>query len=290
MRDVVKGRPVRAIVAGLLVAGLVFAATAAAAGGGVSLTTAKRTVSGKGRTIVITGSGQTVYALGGESLAKLKCVSAQCLKTWKPVTVPSANTRVAVSGDVPGQVSIMHRVSANLYQVMLNRHPLYTYSGDRGSSAKGQGINSYGGTWHVIAATAPKSGPSLKIVKRTVKGRSMSIVVDGQGRTLYALGGESLAKLKCISSQCLKTWPPFKVPSASTRVSVAKGVPGQASILTRVKAKLFQVMLDRHPLYTYSGDRGSSAKGQGIASYGGSWHVITARSLMHGKPKPKGGS
>ena len=220
-------RRARNVVAGVLLAGLVFAATAAAAGGGVSLQTAKRTVSGKSQTIVVNGQGQTLYALGGESLAKLKCISAQCLKTWKPVTVPSASTRVSVSGGVPGRATVMHRVSARLYQVMLDNHPLYTYSGDKGSSTKGQGIKSYGGSWHVIAAAAPSSGPSLKLVKRTVSGRSMSIVVNGQNRTLYALGGESLAKLKCISAQCLKTWPAFKVPSAGTKVTVGKGVPGR---------------------------------------------------------------
>jgi predicted lipoprotein with Yx(FWY)xxD motif len=284
MRDLVKARPARAIIATLLVGSLVFAAAAATAtAAGTSLQTGKRAVAGKSRTIVITGQGQTVYALGGESLAKLKCTSTQCLKTWRPITVPSASTKVTVSGGVPGQVSILHRISSGQYQVMLNRHPLYTYSADKGTSVKGQGINSYGGTWHVIAAATPSSGPSLKLVKRTVAGRSMTIAVNGQGQTLYALGGESLAKLKCISAQCLKTWPPFRVPSAGTKVTVGRGVPGQVSILTRVKAKLFQVMLDRHPLYTFSGDKGSSAKGQGINSYGGTWHVITAKSLMEGK-------
>ena len=158
MRDRVRARRGRAVVAGVLVAGLVFAATAAAAGGGVSLQTGKRAVSGKSRTIVITGQGQTVYALGGESLAKLRCISTQCLRTWRPITVPSASTKVAVSGGVPGQASILHRISSGQYQVMLDRHPLYTYSGDKGSSAKGQGLNSYGGTWHVITARSLMNG------------------------------------------------------------------------------------------------------------------------------------
>jgi predicted lipoprotein with Yx(FWY)xxD motif len=37
-------------------------------------------------------------------------------------------------------------------------------------------------------------------------------------------------------------------------------------------------MLDRHPLYYYSGDRGKkgSSKGQGINSFGRSWHVVKA--------------
>ena len=158
MPDVVKGRPVRAIVALALVAGLVFAAAATAASTSVSLKTAKRTVSGKSKTIVIAGTGQTVYALGGESLAKLKCISAQCLKTWPAFRVPSANTKVTVAKGVPGTVSILTRVKAKLFQVMLDRHPLYTYSGDKGSSTKGQGINSYGGTWHVITAKSLMEG------------------------------------------------------------------------------------------------------------------------------------
>jgi predicted lipoprotein with Yx(FWY)xxD motif len=136
----------------------------------------------------------------------------------------------------------------------------------------------------VLAATAAAAaGTSLKTAKRSVKGKGQTIVITGQGQTVYALGGESRAKLKCISAACLKIWPAFKVSSATTKVTVGKGVPGRATILTRVKAKLFQVMLDNHPLYTYSGDSGSSANGQGINSFGGSWHVITVQYLKTGK-------
>jgi hypothetical protein len=49
-------------------------------------------------------------------------------------------------------VSILRRVKANLYQVMLDRHPLYCYSGDKLGTTKGQGITSFGGTWHVVKA------------------------------------------------------------------------------------------------------------------------------------------
>jgi predicted lipoprotein with Yx(FWY)xxD motif len=137
----------------LLVAGLVFASAAAAAGSGASLTVAKRTVSGKSTSVVVTGAGQTVYELGGESLAKLKCLTAVCLKTWVPVTVRSATAKVTVATGVPGTPSVLHRVKAKLYQVMLDRHPLYTYAADSNGGAKGQGIKSYGGSWHVVTVT-----------------------------------------------------------------------------------------------------------------------------------------
>ncbi len=119
---------------------------------------------------------------------------------------------------------------------------------------------------------------SLGVANRTVAGKPMTIVVDRRGDTIYELSGESLAKLKCITSQCLKLWPPVQVRSATMKPPKASAVPGQLSILRRVKGNLYQVMLDRHPLYFYSGDGNNigSTKGQGITSFGGTWHVVKA--------------
>ena len=119
---------------------------------------------------------------------------------------------------------------------------------------------------------------SLGVAKRTVSGRSMSIVVDRQGDAVYELSGESLATLKCVTSACLKVWSPVEVRSATVTVPISAGVPGPVSILRRVKGNLWQVMLDRHPLYLYSGDRIGTARGQGITSFGGTWHVVKAAS------------
>jgi len=159
MLGAVSARLARNAVVCVLVAGLVFASAATAAGSGTSLTVAKRTVSSKSMSVVVTGAGKTVYELGGESLAKLKCLTTACLKIWMPVTVSSATAKVTVAKGVPGTASVLHRVKAKLYQVMLDRHPLYTYAGDSNGSAKGQGIKSYGGSWHVVvAATAMTTG------------------------------------------------------------------------------------------------------------------------------------
>jgi len=127
-------------------------------------------------------------------------------------------------------------------------------------------------------ALAAATATSLAPAKRTVAGRSKTIVVDGRGITVYELGGESLAKLECVTKTCFATWPPVKVPSATTRVAVGAGVPGTTSVIHRVKGGFYQVMLDRHPLYYYSGDGGhkGQVKGQGIQSFGGTWHVVPA--------------
>ncbi|MDQ2739743.1 MAG: hypothetical protein M3Y35_14240, partial [Actinomycetota bacterium] len=60
-------------------------------------------------------------------------------------------------------------------------------------------------------------------------------------------------------------------------VPKAAGVPGTISILRRVKANLYQVMLDRHPLYFFSGDKIRTTRGQGIRSFGGTWSVVKGR-------------
>jgi predicted lipoprotein with Yx(FWY)xxD motif len=129
-----------------------------------------------------------------------------------------------------------------------------------------------------VAVAATSAVTSLDAAKRTVGGKSKTIVVDNRGVSVYELGGESLAKLECQTRACFTTWPPVKVPSATTRVTVGPGVPGTASVIHRVKGGFYQVMLDRHPLYYYSGDKGgkNQVKGQGIQSFGGTWHVVPA--------------
>jgi predicted lipoprotein with Yx(FWY)xxD motif len=138
------------LLAALLMCGVAFAFTLK------SLGTAKVKVSGKDQTIVVDNRGVTVYELGGESLAKLECETRACLKVWVPLRVPSATTKITAGKGVPGTVGVFHRVKGGLYQVMLDRHPLYYYSGDKGhkGSAKGQGLKLQGNeTWHVVSAS-----------------------------------------------------------------------------------------------------------------------------------------
>jgi predicted lipoprotein with Yx(FWY)xxD motif len=67
------------------------------------------------------------------------------------------------------------------------------------------------------------------------------------------------------------------VRSATFKVPTAAGVPGKVTVLRRVKANLYQVMLDNHPLYFYAGDTMIGAtKGQGLRGPGGVWHVVKA--------------
>jgi predicted lipoprotein with Yx(FWY)xxD motif len=131
----------------------------------------------------------------------------------------------------------------------------------------------------VLASTALAGlVSSLGVAQRTVAGKPAKIVVDRRGDTVYELGGESLARLQCVSAACLKQFPPVLVRSAAVKVPVAAGVPGKVTVLRRVKANLFQVMLGNHPLYYFAGDTKIGAtKGDGLRGPGGStWHVVKA--------------
>jgi predicted lipoprotein with Yx(FWY)xxD motif len=106
--------------------------------------------------------------------------------------------------------------------------------------------------------------------------QNATILVDANGRTLYELRPETAKHVLCKTSACLQFWPPDKV-GKKTRLAKGAGVKGS---LGRLHRKGFdQLTLDRHPLYHFSGDPSKgSTNGQGIRSFGGTWHVVKESS------------
>lgn len=116
-------------------------------------------------------------------------------------------------------------------------------------------------------STTLKSASSSKLGER--------IVVDSSGRTVYTLSGDTVHHLKCSSSQCLHFWPPVTT-TAHGKLKAGKGVSGRLGRMSRGRGR-FQVTLGGHPLYRYSGDSAAGqANGEGIQSFGGTWHVVKA--------------
>jgi predicted lipoprotein with Yx(FWY)xxD motif len=104
------------------------------------------------------------------------------------------------------------------------------------------------------------------------------VVVNPQGRSLYALSPENARHLLCKTSACLKLWPPLSVISDKAKLKPAPGVQGHLGILRRSNGTL-QVTLRGRPLYRYSQDRAKGqAKGEGVESFGGTWHAMSASS------------
>ncbi|HEY2428194.1 MAG TPA: cell wall-binding repeat-containing protein [Acidimicrobiales bacterium] len=114
-----------------------------------------------------------------------------------------------------------------------------------------------------------------------------TILADGGGLTVYTLMNNG-APVAC-SGACATFWPPLVVPNGSQPTAG----PGVAGLGTQMNANGDQVTENGIPLYRYSGDSGpSDAKGDGIVSFGGTWHVVkvaaTACMPMASSPAPTG--
>jgi predicted lipoprotein with Yx(FWY)xxD motif len=119
-----------------------------------------------------------------------------------------------------------------------------------------------------MSASTVSSAPSSQLGER--------IVISPQGRTLYALSPETVHHLLCTSSECLKFWPPLTVSSRKARLTDGSGVHGGLGVLRR-PGGLLQVTLRGMPLYRFAGDHArGQVNGQGLHSFGGTWHAVTA--------------
>jgi len=103
-----------------------------------------------------------------------------------------------------------------------------------------------------------------------------TILVNGQGQTLYMLTSEKGGKITCTQANgCTQAWPETLLTNGATTAAAGSGV--QASLLGAVKdaSGNLEVTYNHWPLYTFSGDSGSGlAKGQGLTSFGGTWYVL----------------
>jgi predicted lipoprotein with Yx(FWY)xxD motif len=129
-----------------------------------------------------------------------------------------------------------------------------------------------------LAATALAAGGSLSISSAPNATLGKQVVLNAQGRTLYALHPETTRHLLCKSRACFKFWPPVTVASSTTKLKAGSGVQGRLGILRRAGG-LLQVTLRGMPLYRFANDHAKGqANGEGIKGFGGTWHAVSASS------------
>lgn len=120
-----------------------------------------------GESILANSKGQTLYELSPETSHHLLCSSTACFNFWPPYKV-SKNAKLTSTG-VKGKLSKLHR--DGFYQVTLNGLPLYRFSLDaHAGQATGEGIKSFGGTWHVVKTGAAKSSTTTTTTTSTMPG------------------------------------------------------------------------------------------------------------------------
>ena len=140
-----------------------------------------------------------------------------------------------------------------------------------GSSSSGTAASSPGSS--APAAASPAAAATIST--KSVHGVG-TVLVNGQGRTLYMLTSEKGGKNTCTQANgCTQAWPETLLADGDTAAKAGGGV--QSSLLGTVKdatGKL-EVTYNHWRLYTFAGDSGpGAAKGQGLTSFGGTWYVL----------------
>jgi predicted lipoprotein with Yx(FWY)xxD motif len=125
--------------------------------------------------ILVDTFGRTLYTLTN-GLSPIPCEGA-CGGIWHPLLAPPGT---AAPAGGPG-VSGLGRTASGA-GVTDWGFPLFVYSGDKTpGQASGDGIKSFGGTWHVIKAQAPKTCSTLVTPTTKVLQKGQSIEISGYG-------------------------------------------------------------------------------------------------------------
>ena len=136
------------------------ASSSAPAGGssasGAAQATAEglKTASVGGVTVLTNAKGFVLYSFAPDTATKSAC-SGACAKAWPPQPAPATVTSPYTS----------IKRSDGTTQLVFDGHPLYTFIADTSpGTASGNGVNNFGGVWHVVPASgsaAPTSSSSV---------------------------------------------------------------------------------------------------------------------------------
>jgi predicted lipoprotein with Yx(FWY)xxD motif len=133
-------------------------------------------------------------------------------------------------------------------------------------------------------AATPKSGTANVSTASTGAGK---ILVDAQGRTMYAFAADSKGKSNC-SGSCLTYWPAVVAGSKTPKASA--GVTATFGVLQRQDGTA-QLTVDGYPMYTYVGDtKPGATTGQGKNLSGGLWWVVSPSGKWITKAGSAGGT
>jgi predicted lipoprotein with Yx(FWY)xxD motif len=118
------------------------------------------------------------------------------------------------------------------------------------------------------ATAAAKSGATVVNTAATGAGK---ILVDAQGRTMYAFAADSKGHSNC-NGACLTYWP--LVPAGVKAPTAGAGVTATFGVVKRSDGRM-QLTVDGWPMYTYVGDsKPGVTSGQGKNLSGGLWWVV----------------
>lgn len=229
--------------------------------------TATATVKGQSTTILTNAQGMTLYYFKPDTPTTSACTGG-CATAWPPLVFSGSGSPTSAT-TLPGMLTAV--TTANGNQVEYNGHPLYTYSGDSApGQTNGEGV---GGKWFVctpdLAAASSGSSALIKTASATVQGKSVTILTNAQGKTLYYFTPDTPSASSCTGG-CAGAWPPLLFSGSGSPTS-ATTLPGKLTVISSGNGN--QVEYNGHLLYTFSGDSGpGQTNGEGL---NGKWFVAT---------------
>lgn len=253
-------------------------------------------------TVLVTGSGESLYVFSGDSLPfstaagspQLACTalnkapapaSTPCTTAWPPLTA---------SGPVVAQGGVSHKALSTVTrngvtQVTYFGHPVYGFINDKAAGeVNGEDVAAFDGTWYL---DHPNGKPAVEVPTVTTEVTPNGIVLSSPtaagGRTLYSLTADTPRTSAC-TGPCAALWPPLL--TANGRSVAGTGTSRRLLGTIRRADGTLQVTYHGHPVYFFAFDLGAGApagltNGEYLldpAPVDGNWYTV----LPQGIPNP----
>ncbi len=125
------------------------------------------------------------------------------------------------------------------------------------------------------ATTSTTAPPYYEVHTGTVKGLG-TVLVDGQGMTLYLFVPDKQSGTSTCYGACATAWPPLVLPPGVKTPLAGPGVKSSLLGTTHRTNGTVEITYNKWPLYLYVSDsQPGEATGQGINSTGGLWYVLS---------------
>lgn len=135
-------------------------------------------------------------------------------------------------------------------------------------------------TGSVGQSAAAGTSPYYAVKTATVRGLG-TVLVDGQGMTLYMFVPDHQKGKSTCYNKCASGWPPLRLPAGvTTPVAAGQAKPALLGTTTRKDGGL-QVTYNGWPLYLWEVDTApGEATGQALNSLGGLWYVLSPKGKV----------
>ncbi len=171
----------------------------------------------------------------------------------------------------------MRTRSPILFPGVLGVTAVLTLAACGSSTSKTSSTTGYGATATTIAPAAaapPTTAAGQPLVKTKTDPKLGTILADTSGKTLYTLTDNNGQAVACTAS-CVAVWPPLEAPPGVTTPTGGPGVTGLGVVAGPNGTQV--VTVNNLPVYRFAKDAAEGdAFGEGIQSFGGTWHVVKA--------------